>query len=336
MKSLKVGLVGATGMVGETFIKLIEERNFPVEELHPFASENSLDKSVFLYKKQWPIQTLSENCFAGLDLVFFSSGDPISLEWAPKAVAAGAFAIDNSGAFRMKSEYPLVVPEVNACALPDKSKPTIIANPNCSTIQLVVALQALKKFNIQDVKVSTYQAVSGGGKASQEELLEQEKNFGNSLKISEPINFPHQIMHNCIPEIGSFSEDGFCSEEIKIMTESRKILNLPDLQISAFTVRVPALNGHSESVWINFEKEITRAEIVSAFNEMPGLVVMDDPKNHIYPHVAEVSGQDPVYVGRIHKDLYNPKTWIFWVVGDNIRKGAALNGIQIAESIFCQ
>jgi len=334
MLMLNVGLVGATGMVGETFIELLEERNFPVQLLRPFASQNSLGKNIILQNKSYPIETLAKGCFEGLDLVFFSSGDEVSLEWAPQAVKSGAFAIDNSAAFRSNPDYPLIVPEVNIEDIPSKSEPTIIANPNCSTIQLVVPLKALKKFKIQDVKVSTYQAVSGAGKSAQQELLSQEIDNSKGSKDLNSKCFPHQILHNCIPEIGSFNEQGFCSEEIKIMTESRKILNLPELNISAFAVRVPVLNGHSESVWISFEQEVSKADILSAFNNTEGLTVIDNPSQHEYPLVASTSGTNPVYVGRIHQDLYNPKTWIFWVVADNIRKGAALNGLQIAEKLF--
>lgn len=332
---LKVGLVGATGMVGETFIELLQQRQFPVAELRPFASENSLGQSLSLNGQDWPIQTLKPQCFDGLDLVFFSSGDDISQEWAPQAVQSGAFAIDNSAAFRADPRYPLIVPEVNGGEIPQKSQPTIIANPNCSTIQLVVALEPLKQWGLKSLHVATYQAVSGAGKAAQQELLRQEKSFGETQSSFKGENFVHQILHNCIPEIGSFNDNGFCSEELKIMTESRKILNLPKLNISAFTVRVPALNGHSEAVWVQFENSVTREEILSAWKSQEGLTILDNPKDHVYPLVSQASGTDPVYVGRLHPDLYNPQTWIFWVVADNIRKGAALNGLQIAEKIFC-
>ncbi|MBT4763146.1 MAG: aspartate-semialdehyde dehydrogenase [Bdellovibrionaceae bacterium] len=333
-KNLRIGLVGATGMVGETFIQLLNEEKVSVQELRPFASEKSLGQSITYENKQWPIQILKPDCFKGLDLVFFSSGDPISKEWAPEAEKSGAYAIDNSAAFRMSDNHLLVTPEVNGHLLAENPQPQVIANPNCSTIQLVVALNPLKKFGLKKVHVATYQAVSGGGKEAQNELTSQMKNLSENKKIQAPQDFPHQILFNCIPEIGGFDEQGFCSEEMKIINETKKILQLPKLQISAFTVRVPVLNGHSEAVWAEFEKDVTREDVLAAFREQEGLKVIDNPKNHAYPHVVEASGKNPVYVGRVHKDLNLPNTWIFWVVADNIRKGAALNGLQIAAKLF--
>ena len=335
-RKMKVGVVGATGMVGQTFMNIITEREFPIEELRPFASENSLGKKIELQGKLWPVQVLSENCFDGLDLVFFSSGDEISKEWAPKAVSSGAFAVDNSAAFRMDPNTVLIVPEVNGHLINSDSKPQIIANPNCSTIQLVVALKPLMdRFGIEDVRVSTYQAVSGAGKEGHDELISQTSAQTNDDSINHtPKTFPHQILFNCIPQIGSFNENGFCSEEVKIMTETRKILGQSDLKISAFTVRIPALNAHSESVWVTLRKEASRDQVIEALQSFSGLIVQDDPQKSIYPLAREVSGNDPVYVGRIHRDPEQPNTWLMWVVSDNIRKGAALNGIQIAEKIF--
>lgn len=332
-RKIKVGVVGATGMVGQTFMKILEERQFPIEELRPFASENSLGKKIELQGQSWPVQVLHEDCFAGLDLVFFSSGDDISKEWAPKAVAAGAFAVDNSAAFRMDPNTALVVPEVNGYLLTENAKPRIIANPNCSTIQLVVALKPLlDNFGLEEVRVSSYQAVSGAGQGGYDELLEQTGSYQNqNLKAQ---TFPHPILFNCIPQIGSFNDDGFCSEEVKIMSETRKILGQSSLKVSAFTVRIPALNAHSESVWVTLKETVSKDQLMAAFTNAEGIVVQDDPKKGIYPMAREVSGKDPVYVGRVHRDLENPKLWLMWVVSDNIRKGAALNGIQIAEKIF--
>ncbi len=330
---LKIGLVGATGMVGETFIKLLNEDNFQLSELRPFASEKSLGQKIHYQNQEWPIQVLTPNCFNGLDIVFFSSGDDISKKWAPEAEKSGAVAIDNSAAFRMSDKHHLVVPEVNGHVLKDNSA-KIIANPNCSTIQLVVALNPLKKFMIKKVHVATYQAVSGAGKEAQAELYDQMNTIAQRSKITEPKVFPHQIFSNCIPEIGSFDEDGFCSEEVKIINETKKILELKDLMISAFTVRVPILNGHSEAVWVEFGKNVSKEDVVEAFKNQEGLKYLDNPKNHAYPHAAEASDNNPVYVGRLHKDLNMPNTWIFWVVADNIRKGAALNGLQIAKQLF--
>ncbi|MBC7741885.1 MAG: aspartate-semialdehyde dehydrogenase [Bdellovibrionaceae bacterium] len=329
-KPLKVGLVGATGVVGETFINILEEYGQPIAELRPFASVNSLGMKIELAGKQWPVQVLKADCFYGLDMVFFSSGDDISLEWAPEAVRAGAFAIDNSNAFRMNPEVHLVVPEVNGHLLNPQSKPQIIANPNCSTIQLVVALKPLlDKFGIDDVTVSTYQAVSGAGLPGYEELIHQTQNYQEMDHV--PKAFTKQILFNCIPQIGTFGDDGFSSEESKIMTESPKILGVPDLKVSAFTVRIPALNSHSEAVWVTLKKDTTKEEFTNTLGSFEGLAIFTED----YPTALEISGEEPVFVGRIHQDRHNKKRWLMWVVADNLKKGAALNGLQIAETIFC-
>ncbi len=329
MKQYKVGLVGATGMVGKVFVQLLAERKFPVSELRPFASDASQGKKIELNNKSWEIKTLTTNCFEGLDLVFFSSGDDISKEWGPIAVKAGAYVIDNSAAFRMDPEIPLIVPEVNWTNEILK-KPCLIANPNCSTIQLVVALKPLRdSFGIEDVRVSSYQAVSGAGQAGYDELLDQTKKYPESISSQ---TFARQILFNCIPQIGSFDKDGFTSEEVKIMNETRKILNEPKLKVSAFTVRVPALNAHSETVWVTLSKQINEEQIHQALSGKDGLVFIKD--HNQYPTALDVSGKDPVYVGRVHKDPNDLKTWMLWIVSDNIKKGAALNGIQIAEKII--
>ncbi len=332
---LNVGVVGATGMVGEVFMEILGKHRFPIKNLRPFASEKSEGLKIKACGKEWSVESLKPNCFDGLDLVFFSSGDDISKEWAPQAMKSGAFAIDNSAAFRMNPDYPLVVPEVNAHRLPPRSRPTIIANPNCSTIQLVVALQALRSFGLKEVRVASYQSVSGAGKAGPEELLNQTKEQIQTGQIkSKPQTFAHEIAFNCIPQIGSFDESGFCSEELKIINETRKIMELPNLKVSSFTVRVPTLNAHSEAVWVTFEKPVTRAQMHSALESAPGLRFVPQREGKDYPTAREVSGQDPVYVGRVHQDLSDPNTWLMWVVGDNILKGAALNGLQIAQKIF--
>lgn len=336
-KKLKVGIVGATGMVGKVFMTLLEEKNFPIEELRLFASETSKGKKINFRSQELEVNPLSEGCFQNLDLVFFSSGDDISKEWAPKAVQAGAYAVDNSAAFRMNDQYPLVVPEVNGNLLKDFKSPTIIANPNCSTIQLVVALKPLyDKYGIENVRVSSYQAVSGAGQPAYDELIEQLKTFANTGKhvTEKPKNFAHTISLNLIPQIGSFDENGFSSEEVKIIKETKKILGDQSIKVSAFTVRVPVLNAHSETVWVTLKKDISKKEFVDALKTGEGLVIQDEPSTSTYPMPLHVSGQDPVYVGRIHKDIDNPNTWLIWVVSDNIKKGAALNGLQIAQSIF--
>lgn len=328
-KPLKVGLVGATGVVGETFINLLEEYAYPVAEFRPFASQNSVGMKLFLAGHEWAVQTLKPGCFDGLDMVFFSSGDDISKEWAPQAVQAGAFAIDNSNAFRMEKNISLVVPEVNGHLLNSQSKPQIIANPNCSTIQLTVALKPLQDaYGIEEVTVSTYQAVSGAGLPGYEELLDQTKNF--HIPDHEGKAFPKQILFNCIPQIGAFDADGFCSEEVKIMNETPKIMNQADLKVSAFTVRVPALNSHSEAVWVTLKKDVDRIELLKTMDAFSGLAMMDSD----YPTPLEVSGEEPVFVGRVHQDRHHPRKWMMWVVSDNLKKGAALNGLQIADLIF--
>lgn len=330
-KPLKIGLVGATGIVGETFINLLEEHALPVEELRPFASANSVGQKLHLAGKDWTVQVLTAGCFEGLDMVFFSSGDDISKEWAPQAVKAKAFAIDNSNAFRMDADTLLIVPEVNGHLISAQSPPQIISNPNCSTIQLVVALKPLQdRFGIKDVTVASYQAVSGAGLPGYDELLLQTKNFQSPDQ--EAKTFPKQILFNCIPQIGGFGTDGFCTEEIKIMNETPKIMGNADLKVSAFTVRIPALNAHSEAVWVTLDQDISQTDFISALTNAEGLAVMQDD----YPTPLEVSGEEPVFVGRIHKDKHNPHRWLMWVVSDNLKKGAALNGLQIAEKLFAE
>ena len=334
-----LGVVGATGVVGETFLNLLEERGFPFGELRLFASENSQGLTRRCADIEFPVQTLSENCFDGLDLVFFSSGDDISAEWAPKAIRSGAYAVDNSAAFRMNDEYPLVVPEVNGdllTALAKKSAPTIIANPNCSTIQLVVALAPLaKKYGLKSVRVASYQSVSGAGRGGIEELLDSTRVALEGEESPKSGIFPAPIAFNCVPQIGKIGADGYCTEEIKIMKETAKILRLPNLPVSAFTVRVPTLNAHAEVVWATLEKNVASlAEISSTLAESKGIEFDNASESPGYPLQIYASGRDPVYVGRLHRDAADPHTWMMWVVADNLRKGAALNGIQIAEHIF--
>ncbi len=333
LRPLRVGVVGATGMVGQEFMKMLDDRKFSMSELRPFASEGSLGKKVNVSGKSWDLKILKPGCFDGLDLVFFSSGDDISKEWAPQAVKAGAYAVDNSGAFRMDKDIHLIVPEVNGHLLDENGrKPQIIANPNCSTIQLVVALKPLSdKFGLQEVRVSSYQAVSGAGQAAYDELLEQSRHCDRPTQ--EARVFPYQILFNAIPQIGSFNSDGYCSEEVKIMKETLKILGLPNLKVSAFTVRVPVLNAHSETVWVTLNTETNRETILETLKGSPGIVVQDDPARGVYATPFAASGTDPVFVSRIHRDPEDARMWLMWVVSDNLRKGAALNGIQIAERL---
>lgn len=334
-RKINVGVVGATGLVGELFLRLIEERKFPLGTLKLYASANSKGQTRACQGKTVTVEVPSADSFKGLDVVFFSSGDDISKEWAPIAEKAGAIVIDNSAAFRMDPARPLVVPEVNGKVLPKPGTPAIIANPNCSTIQLVCALQPLHQdFGLESVHVATYQAVSGAGRDAQQEMAEQAKAWAAGKNEPTPQIFPHAIHMNCIPQIGSFNETGFCSEEIKIMKETKKILGDSSFRVSAFTVRIPSWNAHSEAVWVRLKKQVSRDEILASLKRQSGLVIEDEPQKSIYPTAKKYSGKDPVAIGRVHQDLDDPNTWLMWIVADNLRKGAALNGIQIAERIF--
>ena len=332
MATINVGIVGATGVVGETFRRLMTERKFPVGELRLFASERSKGSRVDFDGRAIEVEVPARGRFRGLDLVFFSSGDDVSKEWAPVAVEEGAVAVDNSGAFRMDQGVALVVPEVNASALPKRGVPALIANPNCSTIQLVLALAPLvRDFAVESVHVATYQAVSGAGAAGQDELRAQVAAWAADRPAPAPEVFPVPIANNCVPQIGGFDATGFCTEEVKIRRETKKILARPDLRVSAFTVRVPAWNVHSEAVWVRFDRELTREQILRSLGAQPGLKIDAGPN---YPTALTVDGTDPVAIGRVHQDIDDPRTWLMWIVGDNLRKGAALNGIQIAERLF--
>ncbi|MDZ4678089.1 MAG: aspartate-semialdehyde dehydrogenase [Oligoflexia bacterium] len=332
---INVAVVGATGIVGKEFIQILQERKFPVGELKLFASGNSAGDTIDFAGKAHTIYELSIGCFKGSDVAFFSAGANISEEWAPIAVKEGAFVVDNSSAFRMHKNTALVVPEVNSDKIPPLSQPAIIANPNCSTIQLVVTLKPLSDaYGLKSVTVATYQSVSGAGKAGIEELSKQTAKLLNGDSASKPEVFAHNIAFNNLPHIDKFDESGFTLEEKKIMDETRKIMNLPDLDISATAVRTPTFNGHSEAVWCEIEKVVSRDEIVKLLSAAVGVKVLDDPSKNIYPQNCDASGKDEVFVGRIRCDLKNPKRWLMWIVSDNVRKGAALNGIQIAEKLF--
>ena len=329
-RAFKVGIVGATGLVGETFRTLLALSKYQFDELRLFASERSKGQKIDFKGTEFEVQTLSENCFQGLDVVFFSSGDDISLEWAPKAAAQGAIAIDNSAAFRMNPESPLVVPEINFDEIKDPLKPQVIANPNCSTIQLVMVLQALKDFSIKEVRVASYQSVSGAGKEAIQELKDQAQSVLSKGQAQAGTNFDPPLAFDCRPVIGSLSDDHFCSEEHKIMRESKKILSLPDLKISAFTVRVPTLNGHGEAVWVTLGQDVGKNDIENRF-EQASFVNYKAEGFHTY---RETNNQTDAYVSRLRKDPSFDNTWLMWVVADNLYRGAASNGLLIAERIF--
>lgn len=321
---LRVGVVGATGVVGMEFLKLLSEWKIKPSEIRCFASSQSAGKSVFDH----PVEEITEDRLQGLDIVFFSSGEDVSSKWAPIVARLGGFAIDNSSAFRLNPEVPLVVPEVNGEVLQSLKKGAIIANPNCSTIQLVVALQPLKKFGLKRVIVSSYQAVSGAGRDGLDQLAAER----SGQPRTAPSPFVKEIDLNCIPQIGSFDAEGFSSEEQKIRKETKKILGLPDLQVSAFTVRVPVMNAHAESVWVTLESDPGLDQVQKSLLEFePHLVFRGLQDGHFSQ--KEVSGQDPVFVSRLRKEPDMAATYSFWVVADNLKKGAALNGLQIAATL---
>lgn len=346
-RTINIGIVGATGVVGETFLLLLVEREFPVGDLRLFASDASKGLTKRFQEREIKIQMLTPGCFRDLDIVFFSSGDDVSREWAPQAVKDGAIAIDNSAAFRLQEGVSLAVPEINSELLPrlrlgnpPGEAAQIIANPNCSTIQLSVALNPLRKqYGLECVRVASYQAASGAGKNGVEELVGQTKTALEGETPQRGSTFPKPLAFDSIPQIGSFAEegsahDGLCTEEIKIISETRKILGLPELKVSAFTVRVPALNSHAEAVWVTLKEPAkNRQEVETTLSSSPGIELFRRESGD-YPTQALASGTDPVYVGRVHQDPADPQTWILWVVSDNLRKGAALNGIQIAEKLY--
>lgn len=333
MKTIKLGIVGATGMVGETFLKVLDERNTPVSELRLFASEASLGKKYSFRGKDVPLQVLAANCFDGLDVVFFSSGDGISKEWAPQAVKSGAWAIDNSAAFRMDKDTALVVPEINMKHIKSAS-PQVIANPNCSTIQLVVVLNALKSLGMDSVHVASYQSVSGAGKEAVDDLRVQSQQVLNNQTPQPGKNFVRPISFDLHPIIGGLDADGFCSEENKIVAETKKILDMPDLKVSAFTVRVPTLNSHAEAVWVNFKKPVSRNDIVELFKKHSDDIHFLDEANQFHSLPQDVSGKNEVFVSRLRQSRDFPNSWMMWVVADNIRRGAATNGLYIAEQLY--
>lgn len=330
-KQYNVAVVGATGMVGMAMRQILEERDFPVAELRLLASVRSRGKRLPYRGEELEVQVLDEDSFQGIELALFSAGGGISSQFAPIAVQAGAVVIDNSSAFRVDENVPLVVPEVNPH---DASVHNgIIANPNCSTIQMVVVLKPLNdRSPMRRVIVSTYQSVSGTGKAAVEELRAQTREV---LAGEEPEAevYPHPIAFNCLPHIDVFVENGYSKEEMKMVNETRKIMGLPDLPISATTVRVPVIVGHSEAVNVEFEEAIDADEARRILKQAPGVEVIDDPGKDLYPLAAFAAGKDPCYVGRIRPDLSCPRALNMWIVSDNLRKGAALNAVQIAELI---
>ena len=332
MKQYKIAVVGATGMVGRMFLRVLEERKLPASEYFLFASARSAGTTVEFMGKQYTVRELTEDAFKdlGVDIALFSAGGGTSKIFAPIVAASGAVVIDNSSTWRMDPEVPLVVPEVNAHAISQYKNKGIIANPNCSTIQAMVALKPLAvKYGLKRVVYSTYQAVSGAGMGGYSDLED-------GLKGEAPKKFPHPIAFNVLPQIDVFLDTGYTKEEQKMIDESRKILELPALRVTATTVRVPVFHGHSESINVELEKSFEVADIRKLWESTEGLIVQDDPEKGIYPMPISAADTDPVYVGRLRRDFSVENGINFWCVADNIRKGAATNAVQIAQELIRQ
>ena len=327
-----VAVAGATGAVGRTMISVLEERSFPVRSLKLLASERSVGTRLEFRGEKIAVEKLTAESFRGVEFALFSAGGSRSEEFAPFAVSSGAVVIDNSNAFRMRPDVPLVVPEVNPHAA--KKHQGIIANPNCSTIQMVVALKPLHdQARIRRIVVSTYQSVSGAGQKAINELLDQARSLLKGDPLEKKV-FPHPIMFNCLPHIDVFDDQGYTKEETKMIKETQKIMEDESIAVTATTVRVPVVYGHSESVNIETERKLTASEAREILRRAPGVVVVDDPRQNCYPLALDAAGTDPVYVGRIREDYSIPNGLNLWVVADNLRKGAATNAIQIAELLI--
>ncbi len=329
-----VAVVGATGAVGEQLREVLEEREFPVGELRLLASERSAGQFLPFQGRQIRVEVLKEDSFTGIDIGLFSAGGSVSGKFAPLAAAAGAVVVDNTACFRMEPDVPLVVPEVNAKEIANYKARGIVANPNCSTIQLVVALKPIHDAaRLKRVVVSTYQSVSGAGRLAMDELSQQVTALFSGHEIRKQ-KFPHQIAFNCIPHIDVFMEGGYTKEEWKLINETRKIFAEPNLPVTATTVRVPVFCSHSESVNVETLVKLSANEARRILREAPGVIVADEPENNIYPLAIEATGKDATYVGRIREDQSVANGLHLWVVADNLRKGAALNAVQIAEILI--
>ena len=328
---MRVAVVGATGAVGSTILGVMRERTFTADEVVPFASGRSAGRRIDWGDRYLEVRALSESSIRGFDLALFSAGSGVSEEWAPRFAAAGAVVVDNSSFWRMKEDVPLVVSEVNADAL--ASHRGIVANPNCSTMQMVVALKPiLDAAGIERLVVSTYQSVSGTGQRAVEELHDQALAVLEAKELPKPAVYPHQIAFNALPQVESFKDgDDYTTEERKMMAETRKILDAEEMGISATCVRVPVYTGHSESVNVQTVEPLSPDDCRDLFSRAPGLRVIDDPGNGLYPTAIDAAGQDDVLVGRIRRDPSHDRCLNLWVVGDNLRKGAATNAVQLAE-----
>jgi aspartate-semialdehyde dehydrogenase len=324
---MKVAVVGATGLVGSKMLQILAERNFPLTELIPVASEKSVGKEVEYKGKKYKVVSAQDAIAAKPDVALFSAGGSTSLEWAPKFAEAGITVIDNSSAWRMDPTKKLVIPEINADALSAEDK--IIANPNCSTIQMVVALNPLHhKYNIKRIVVSTYQSVTGTGVKAVNQLMNERKSIKGEMAYKYPIDL------NVIPQIDVFLENGYTKEEMKMVNETRKIMRDDSIRITSTTVRIPVMGGHSESVNVEFSKDFDLEEVKNILSNSPGVVVQDDPANQHYPMPMNAHEKDEVFVGRLRRDETQPNTLNMWIVSDNLRKGAATNAVQIAEYLM--
>ena len=331
MKEYKVAIVGATGLVGQEFVRVLEERDFPAASIDLLASERSVGKKLLVRGKQVEVREATAESFLGVDIALFSAGTEISRHLSPLAAKSRAAVIDNSAAFRMVSTVPLVVPEVNPEDI--KWHRGIIANPNCSTIQMVVVLHPLHQVNpIKRIIVDTYQAVSGTGAAAIDELTTQVRQVLNG-QSTIPHVYPHQIAFNVLPEIDVFWDNGYTREEWKMVEEAKKIMHATDIAISATCVRVPVFTGHSEAIHVEFSRPMSPDDAERILAEAPGVKILDDPAISLYPQPWSAAGTDEVFVGRIRRDVSHPNGLVMWVVADNLRKGAALNAVQIAEEM---
>lgn len=330
---MKVAVVGASGAVGQEFLRVFQERNFPIDDLLLFGSSRSAGRTYSFRGKEVRVKELLHNDdFKGVDLVFTSAGAGTSKEFADTITKFGAVMIDNSSAFRMDEDVPLVVPEVNGEDAKKRPR-SVIANPNCTTIQMVVALKPIENIShITSIHVATYQAASGAGAAAMDELVAQ---YAQLQRGETPVveKFAYQLAYNVIPQVDVFTDNLYTKEEMKMFHETRKIMH-SDVRVSATCVRVPVIRAHSESIWIETERPVSVEEARRAFAAAEGVVLMDEPENKVYPMPLDIAGKDPVYVGRLRKDLANPKGLTFWTVSDQIKKGAALNAVQIAEYLI--
>ena len=334
---MKIAIVGVSGSVGQEFLRVIESRGFHFDELVLFGSERSAGRTQHFMGKDYTIQLLRHEPadFDGVDIAFVSAGAGVSREYADDITARGALMIDNSSAFRMLPDVPLVVPEVNAADALDAPR-RIIANPNCTTIQMVVALRPIMELSpVHRVHVATYQAASGAGASAMDELETQHREI---VEGKEPTvkKFQHQLAYNVIPHIDVFTDNGYTKEEMKMNLETKKIMHAPDLEVSATCVRVPVMRAHSEALWVETRDPLTLEDVREAFRKAENVVLLDNPDENVYPMPLDLAGEDPVYVGRLRHDLTNPAGISFWTVSDQIRKGAALNAVQIAEYVIAR